>query len=179
MVREDDSLDVLSVIKREHREVSALFDEAEKCKPGDARVVELAHEIQDRLAAHLSIEERLFYGPLRRRAEEREQEVDMFEAYTEHEVARHLMQMLKTRRKPDERFKAELAVLAESVKHHVQEEESKVFGIAREIMEKAELDAIGEAWEISKRRAVSRSASARNGVRKRPTRRSSRKSTRS
>ena len=84
-------MDVLSIIKQEHREVSALFTEVTKCEPGDKRISELANEIEKQLTTHLSIEERLFYGPLRKRAEEQEEEIDMFEAYTEHEVARHLV----------------------------------------------------------------------------------------
>jgi hemerythrin superfamily protein len=153
-------MDVLSIIKQEHRQVSALFAEATKCEPSDQRITELANEIEKQLATHLSIEERLFYGPLRKRAEEQQEEIDMFEAYTEHEVARHLIKMLRSGRKPDEQFKAELQVLGESVKHHVEEEESKVFGIAREIMDKKELVEIGEAWERTKKSSAAKSRPA-------------------
>jgi hemerythrin-like domain-containing protein len=170
-------VDVLSIIKKEHREVSNLFEQAKKCEPGDERIVELANEIQTKLSTHLKIEERLFYAPLRKRAEDQDELVDMFEAYTEHEAARSLMTMLSTGRKGDEQFKAELQVLGESVKHHVEEEESQVFGIARQIMDKAELEAVGEAWERAKHRA-----GAANGVvskgRKASAKRSKRKASR-
>jgi hemerythrin-like domain-containing protein len=63
------------------------------------------------------------------------------------------MEMLDSGRKPDEKFKAELQVLGENVAHHVKEEESTVFGIAREYLDKEELEAIGEAWEKAKARA--------------------------
>ncbi|MGB8909879.1 MAG: hemerythrin domain-containing protein [Candidatus Cybelea sp.] len=147
-------MDVLSIIKQEHRQVAALFAQATKSEPGDKRIGELANEIEKQLTMHLSIEERLFYGPLRKRAEEQEEEIDMFEAYTEHEVARHLVKMLRSGRKADAKFKAELQVLGESVKHHVEEEESKVFAIARKIMVKEELEEIGAAWERAKKRTV-------------------------
>ncbi|MFZ0032905.1 MAG: hemerythrin domain-containing protein [Candidatus Cybelea sp.] len=151
------TVDVLSVIKQEHRGVSALFTEVTKCEPGDERINELANEIERQLTTHLSTEERLFYGPLRKRAEEQEEEIDMFEAYTEHEVARHLVWMLRSGRKADAQFKAELQVLGESVKHHVEEEESKVFAIARDIMGKEELEEIGAAWERAKKRGALKS----------------------
>lgn len=157
-------MNVLDTIKREHREVAALFHEAEKCDAGDERIFELAREIEKNLSTHLTIEERLFYSVLRDRAEEQDEQVDMFEAYTEHAVARTLMDMLSSGRKPDERFKAELQVLGESVQHHVKEEESKVFGVAREHLEREELDQIGDAWEKAKARAL-RSTSS-NGVKK-------------
>jgi hemerythrin-like domain-containing protein len=148
-------MNVLDIIKREHREVSALFDEAKKCDPGDKQIHDLAREIEQKLSTHLSIEERLFYSQLRDRAEEQDERVEMFEAYTEHAAARSLMEMLKSGRKPDEKFKAELQVLGENVAHHVKEEESTVFGIAREYLDKEELDEIGAAWEKAKARKKS------------------------
>jgi hemerythrin-like domain-containing protein len=157
------TVDVLSTIKKEHREVAALIDEAAQCEPGDQRLLELAHAIESQLSLHLSVEERLFYATLRDRAEEQDERVDVFEAYTEHEVAKRLMAMLASARKPDERFKAELQVLGENVKHHVREEESKVFGVAREVLSAEELEEIGAAWEKAKQRAAK--AGSSNGRR--------------
>ena len=172
-------MDVLSIIKQEHREVGALIDEANKCDAGDERLRELAEEIATKLSTHLAIEERLFYAQLKARAEDEEEKVDVFEAYTEHAAAKSLMQMINSGRKPDEQFKAEVQVLGENVKHHVEEEESKVFGIARELLEKEELDEIGEAWEKAKQRAQ-RSASSNGRAtrgKKRSTGRPARKKT--
>jgi hemerythrin-like domain-containing protein len=145
-------MDVLSVIKGEHRSVAALIDEANECEPGDERLRELALEIRRALELHVAVEEKLFYAPLRKLAPDDEGRVEMFEAYTEHDVARHLIELLKSKRTPPERFKAELQVLGESVKHHVQEEESKVFAIAREVLDQDELEEIGASWERTKER---------------------------
>jgi hemerythrin-like domain-containing protein len=161
-------MDVLSIIKREHREVAALFDEAEKCDAADERLHELAKEISTKLSTHVAIEERLFYARLKARAEEEDARVDVFEAYTEHAGAKSLMQMLKSGRKPDEQFKAEVQVLGENVKHHVKEEESKIFDLARHLLEDHELDEIGEAWEKAKQRAL-RSTPTNGRVNKRTT----------
>ncbi len=149
-------MDVLSIIKSEHREVTALIDEANKVEAHDERLRELAQQIMEKLSLHLQIEERLFYSELRERSQEDEERVDLFEAYTEHAVAKALMEMLQSGRKPDEKFKAELQVLGESVKHHVDEEESKVFHIAKDVLERDELEEMGEAWERSKVRVQKR-----------------------
>ena len=146
-------MDVLDVIKKEHREVSAMLDEADKCEPGDAKLVELAHKIEQALSTHVKIEERLFYAKLRDRAEEDDELVDVYEAYTEHDVADHLLQLLRSGRKPDEKFKAEMQVLGESVKHHVKEEESKVFKVAREVIDAEERESIGDQWANARKRA--------------------------
>lgn len=146
-------MDVLDVIKGEHRAVSALIDEADHCEPGDPRLRDLAEQIRHELELHVAVEEKLFYAPLKKRSDEDEL-VDMFEAYTEHEVAGHLLTLLRGRI-PEEEFKARLQVLGESVKHHVEEEESKVFSIAKEMMDEDERDQIGAAWARTKQRMES------------------------
>jgi hemerythrin-like domain-containing protein len=138
---------ILEVIKKEHRAAAAMLDEAQKLDPDAADLADLAKRIEWALTTHVEIEERLFYAQLKKRAEEQEQRVDVFEAYTEHEVASHLIALLKSRRKRDERFKAELQVLGESIKHHVQEEESTIFALARTLLTQAELDELGLKWQ--------------------------------
>jgi hemerythrin-like domain-containing protein len=146
-------MDVLDVIKKEHREVSAMLAEADKCDPGDARLLALAKKIEKALTTHVKIEERLLYAKLRDRSNDEDELVDVFEAYTEHDVANHLIELLKSGRKPDEKFKAEMQVLGESVKHHVAEEESKVFAIAREVIDLEERDELAEQWARARKRA--------------------------
>ena len=145
--QEDVTMSILDIIKGEHRDATAMLDEAQKLEPDDARMADLAKRIEHALSTHVEIEERLFYGQLRKRAEEQEQRVELFEAYTEHEVASHLIALLKSRRKRDERFKAELQVLGENIKHHVREEESTIFALAKKLMTQAELDDLGVKWE--------------------------------
>jgi hemerythrin-like domain-containing protein len=161
-------MDVLEIIKKEHREAGAMLDEAKELDLDDERLGDLVKKIEAALTTHLAIEERLFYARLRERAEEEEQEVDVFEAYTEHEVARQLIDLLKSRRRRDARFKAEVQVLGESVKHHVQEEESTIFAIARKLIDSAERDEIGAKWQKAKQAAASRGAAPSKGSKKRP-----------
>jgi hemerythrin-like domain-containing protein len=157
-------VDVLDIIRSEHREAEAMLDKVEGMDPDDKGMADLATQIETALSTHLAIEERLFYARLRERAEQEEMRVDVFEAYTEHEVARHLIALLRSNRKRDEKFKAELQVLGESVKHHVQEEESTVFGLARKFIDREEREEIGEKWQQAKRRANA------GGARKPPAR---------
>lgn len=165
-------MDVLSIIKQEHRLVDGLFAEVEHCEPGDDEIVELARRIHQELTLHLTVEERLFYAKIRERAEAGEEQVDMFEAYTEHLAAKKLMELIQSERKHDERFKAELLVLGESVRHHVKEEESTVFSLAKEYLDQDEREAIGEQWERAKSRA-SRNGASRNGASRKKTSRAS------
>ena len=145
-------MDILDVIKDEHRTVFALLEEALSCEPGAKRLLGLAKEIEKALTMHVRIEERLFYAPLRERSRSEKELVDMYEAYTEHDVAGHLIALLKSSRKPSEKFKAELQVLSESVKHHVQEEESKMFSLAKKLIDKEERESLGKKWSKAKLR---------------------------
>jgi hemerythrin-like domain-containing protein len=144
-------MDILDVIKKEHRQAASMLDQAQKCEPGE-QLVELAKRIEYALSTHVQIEERLFYSRLRKDATEEEQLVDVYEAYTEHNVAAHLIELLKSGRKPDEKFKAELQVLGESVKHHIQEEESTVFSLARKLISQDERNDLGEKWAKARQR---------------------------
>jgi hemerythrin superfamily protein len=159
-------MDILSVLKEEHRTVSAMLDEIKECEPGDDRLDELAATVEKELTAHATLEERLFYPELRDRAEESEERVDVFEAYTEHDVVKHLLALLSSGRKRDEEFKAELLVLGESVRHHVREEESTIFKMARELLDGEEREALGEEWQRRKEGLTSRASS--NGRRNAP-----------
>src|SRR5579862_7798231 len=145
-------MDILDVIKKEHRLAASLIDQAESCEPGDPKLFDLAKQLEYALSTHVQIEERLFYSRLRKDAKDEEELVDVYEAYTEQDVAAHLIDLLKSGRKPDEKFKAELQVLGESVKHHVKEEESNVFAIARRLVSTNERAELGEKWTRARQR---------------------------
>jgi hemerythrin-like domain-containing protein len=146
---------ILDIIKQEHREVASLLDQAVALEPGDKQMKQLASEIELKLSTHLAIEERLFYARLRTQSED-DDVVDVYEGYTEHDVAKHLIELLKNGRPSPEKFKAELQVLSESVKHHVQEEESTIFKLAQKQLSKDELNELGAKWESAKKRALAR-----------------------
>jgi len=154
-------VNILDILKEEHREVIALFDEANRTEAEDDRLREIAQEIATKLSMHLTLEERLVYPRLKAGAEDEDDKVDVFEAYTEHTGAKNLLKMIETGRKPDEQFKAEVQVLGENVKHHAKEEESTLFGLARKELDDDELEEIGEAWLKAKQRAQRASSNGR------------------
>lgn len=159
-------MDALTLLKNDHKAVGALLDQAKRCEPGDERLAELATEIENALTVHAAIEEKYLYPTLHNRSEESDDIVDVFEAYTEHELIKKLIALLKSGRQPDEQFKAELQVLAESVQHHVKEEESTIFALARETLDADELEELGSDMEAAKRRLQARPSAraAHNGA---------------
>ncbi len=158
-------MNVLDLLKQDHQMVGQLIDEVQKAEPGDEKVKELAQQIVQQLTVHAALEESLFYPALGERAENEEERVDLYEAFTEHDVAKHLMSLLNGRRKDDALFKAELQVLGENVKHHVREEESTIFKLARQLLDEEELEQLGETVQAEKERLM-RSPRAMSGRKK-------------
>ncbi len=160
-------MDVLSLLKKDHRTVEGMLDRALQCEPNDDKLYDIASEIEKALTVHAAIEEKFFYPILRKRADATEDTVDVFEAYTEHDLLKRLIALLQSGRQPDEQFKAEVQVLSESVKHHVKEEESTIFSLAKELMDKDELDELGAKMEKTKERLMASepaSKASSNGV---------------
>lgn len=154
-------MDVLDLLKQDHQKVSGLIEQVQQARPGDEAVRELGDQIIQELTIHAALEESMFYPLLRDRAEEAEERVDVFEAATEHDVVKHLISLLGGRRANPEVFKAELQVLGESVKHHVREEESTIFALARQLLEDDEREVLGDRVQAEKERLMSRSSRGR------------------
>lgn len=141
------------LLKKDHKMVADLLDQAVELDGDDATFANLAQKIESALTVHATLEERLFYPRLLERSKEREQKTDVFEGYVEHDVIKHLIALLKSEKRRDEAFKAELQVLGEDVKHHVKEEESTIFALARQLLDDEERENIGAQFESAKREA--------------------------
>ncbi|HEV7558618.1 MAG TPA: hemerythrin domain-containing protein, partial [Kofleriaceae bacterium] len=123
----------------QHTEVDELFDKLEK---GTGDRASLFAELADKLAAHATIEEKIFYPAAMNKSTS-----DMLhEAVEEHlEIKRMLADMLSLDPKTDEdEFDAKLNVLKENVSHHAhEEEEDKLFPKLRKLMSEDDRAALG------------------------------------
>jgi hemerythrin superfamily protein len=115
----------ISLLKSDHREVDTLFSQFEKAT-GAARKQTIVQKICDALTVHVTIEEDIFY-PQARDALKRAGEDLLDEAEVEHEGVKWRIDLLKKMRPEDDLYDAEVKVLAEYVRHHVKEEERKLF----------------------------------------------------
>lgn len=138
-------MDAISLLKNDHKEVKALLEElAGTTTRATKRRVTLLEEIQRQLHAHTTIEEEIFY-PAYRDAGDKEQAKMYYEALEEHRAAEDLVlpDLLKT--EPDsEQFSGRAKVLKELIEHHVKEEEGDLFKQAKELLDKATLQTLGD-----------------------------------
>ncbi|MEO7436374.1 MAG: hemerythrin domain-containing protein [Candidatus Binatia bacterium] len=138
------------LLKKQHREVKALFRQAKKANPQDRR--EILDQIEEKLTQHMHIEENVFY-PAVRELETKKTEEIVPEAYEEHNVVKMVLAGFPALDPEDERFEAKMTVLDELIQHHVEEEENEMFQAAEKLGDKrlkelgAEMEAMPPAGE--------------------------------
>jgi hemerythrin-like domain-containing protein len=117
--------DALTMLRADHRKVQDLFKRFEEAEESEntGQIKEIVAAAIQELKVHADLEEEMFYPAVRGEIEE-EEKVD--EAEEEHHVARLLISELEGMDPEDERYCAKFQVLAESVRHHIEEEESEV-----------------------------------------------------
>lgn len=148
-------MNAITLLKTDHGNVDALFKQLESLgHDGDAaekrRVVD---HIIEQLSVHASVEEQLLYPALRERLDD---DFPILQALEEHHVAKVTLAEIDKLAPTDERFDAKVAVMIESVRHHIEEEESDVFEMMRVHLTAPELDELGAAMEDAKETAPTR-----------------------
>jgi hypothetical protein len=135
----------ITLLKKDHRQVEAWFDEYEQLE-GETERRNLFDRIALALKVHTRIEEEIFYP-------EERGEVDddlLDEAYVEHDSAKKMIAEIEAMQPSDEFYDAKVKVLGEYIKHHVREEEQPggIFNQAKKGAE--DLDDAGRRMEARK-----------------------------
>jgi hemerythrin superfamily protein len=148
-------VDALTLLKQDHREVAQLFTRFERAGDDASRTKQrLVEGMIAALSRHAGIEELVFYPAVRR--EVAGTDSDVLEALEEHHVVKFLLHELEGLAPVDERFDAKVAVLIESVRHHVKEEEHGLFPKVRKRLGRARLLDIGDELRAAKSRVPTR-----------------------
>jgi len=133
-----DPTNALELLKSQHEEVEALIGKIERSEGGHKQ--ELFVEMADKLAAHATIEEKLFYPSVKAR----QTEDALMEAVEEHLQVKRLLADLLDLDCDDEEFDAKLSVMKEEIRHHAHdEEEDSLFPKVRRLFSADELAALG------------------------------------
>src|SRR4051794_22977651 len=107
----------VSLLKEDHTRVKELFDQFGAAK-GRAAKVKIARRAITELKVHAAIEEEIFYPAVRKPIGKQ----IMNEADEEHHVAKLLIAELDVMDGSESHFDAKFKVLAENVRHHIEEE---------------------------------------------------------
>ncbi len=135
-------MNALDLLKQQHEEVKSLFEQVEQAEDPEEKA-ELVQDLADNLAAHATIEEKLFYPAAY--AEETKEELQ--EAVEEHLAAKRILADLIEMGPEDEQFDAKVKVLKEQIEHHVHEEEGTLFGKVKTALDSDTLETLGDQME--------------------------------
>jgi len=108
-----------TLLKKQHRKVEAAFKKLENKRTAS---LELLRELANDLAAHMTIEQEIFYPAVREF-----DEALVLESYEEHALAELAMKRLLSTELNDESFTARVTAAKELIEHHVEEEEEELF----------------------------------------------------
>ena len=137
----------ITILTADHRKVSKIFAQFEKVKDDDLeQKQELAKMVCAELTIHAQIEEEIVYPALRDVLAE-EDLVD--EAEVEHGSIKKLIAALESTTPEDRFYNANMKVLSEYVKHHVEEEQNEIFPKAKK-SKQLDLEEMGD--EIRRRK---------------------------
>lgn len=136
-------MNIFEELHKEHEEVAGLIARLAK----EGRNERTFETLRTQLTAHSKAEEQVFYKRLETEKSVRD---TVLEGYEEHKVVVKLLADMAKTTEDEEKFVAKLAVLKESVEHHVKEEEGTLFKGARPLLADGEPEALYEEFEAAK-----------------------------
>ena len=140
-------MDAFELMMNDHQKVSEIFDRMES---GDASLRrEMFPRLKQELDVHAHVEETIFYPALKEHAETRDLATH---AYSEHNEVKRMLDELQAGLDgaDDGAWGTKLTKLRQSVEHHVQEEEGKMFARARTTLDDEQIAQLGRRMTEAK-----------------------------
>jgi hemerythrin-like domain-containing protein len=144
-------MDIFDVLTSDHEKVKKILEQMEQTTPRAAKRREtLLEHLDENLLPHMYAEEEFFYQILFDESSDKEV---AYQALEEHRAAKAVLADLKTAPADDLRWSARLKVLKELVEHHIEEEETTVFDLARSLMDEERATEVGRRFKELKKEA--------------------------
>jgi hemerythrin-like domain-containing protein len=139
-------MDGLKLLEQDHDRVKRLCDELDEANTVERRR-QLFAEIEGEIKLHEECEEKVLYPTLRNHPKLKD---IVLEGYQEHHVVDLIMGELRNLSPSDETWPAKAKVMHESLEHHIEEEEEKMFPRARKEMSKEQIEELGRQMQAIK-----------------------------
>ena len=141
-------MDAIALLKADHANAKKLMTELEETTERGVKTREqMWTKLLKELTIHENIEEEVFYPALAKHPKARD---IVLEALEEHHLVDDIVEQLKGTPFDDEHWGAKFKVTKENVEHHIEEEETEMFKITRQVFTKEELEELGASMEASK-----------------------------
>jgi hemerythrin-like domain-containing protein len=135
-------MNAVTLLKQQHQDVRDLFELFDKARDSIDKD-RICQQLANNLAAHMTIEEQIFY-PAAFSAMNDESQRE--EAFAEHQEAKTLLAEILDMDMSlgGHDFAEKMSLLRQKIEHHVQEEENEVLERVREVMDRDELNRLGD-----------------------------------
>ena len=143
-------MDILTKLKKEHREVQLLLDQLVDSESAPERR-SLLKQIKSALVPHSRAEEKVVYDAVRA-LKDREAMQDGEEGYLEHGLADRMLATLGKANASSVQFAAAAKVLRELINHHVREEESNIWSDVKDHFSDEERMEMNREFETAKKK---------------------------
>ncbi len=144
-------MDIFDVITSDHEKVKKILEQMEQTSARAAKRREtLLESLSTNFLAHAYAEEQFFYQILLDESSDKEV---AYQALEEHKAAKAVLTDLEEAPADDPRWSARLKVLKELVEHHIEEEETTVFDLARSLMDEDRATDIAHHFKELKKEA--------------------------
>lgn len=129
-------MDAVELLTGHHREIEAQLDALKQAATVDQ---ERFNQVADGLAAHITVEEEIFYPAVKAK---RTEEI-LLESLEEHLSLKRVLADLVELCADAKKFEAKLHVLAEQAEHHHEEEEEHLFPKVKKLFGSEQLEELG------------------------------------
>jgi hemerythrin-like domain-containing protein len=144
-------MDIFEVLTSEHEKVSKILEQMDQTSNRAAsRREKLVQNLNTNLLPHMYAEEQYFYQIL---LDETSEQEDVYSALEAHRAAKMVLSDLTEAAADDPRWMARLKVLKELIEHHVEEEESQIFDIARKVIDEERSNEVAKRFKELKKEA--------------------------
>jgi hemerythrin-like domain-containing protein len=138
---------VLTTLHEEHEKVRSTL---EKMSDTTSNAVttrpRLLEQLRELLVPHMDGEEKVVYKGIKKAVESEDNLVTVLEGYEEHKLTRRALKHLSKAEPDSAEWTARLSVIKELVEHHIEEEESEMFDVARNAMGQEGLETLAAEY---------------------------------
>ncbi len=135
---------IYDILKADHENLKGLLNKLVALDKDTPKRHELIEDIRNGLIPHSRAEESVFYNSLR--IIDVAKDIVMH-GYKEHMEAETLLRVLQVRDSVDAEWIETARQLKKGIEHHIEEEEGKIFPVARKVLTETEASMMAEAFE--------------------------------
>jgi hemerythrin superfamily protein len=147
-LRGEDTMNIYDALSKDHRLFESQLDRLVAASKADNdQWKSTLDELRRGVIAHAHAEEAVFYNALR---EANESKGLVMHSYAEHAMAEGEMRTLGAAKMVDANWTSLMEKLSKDLRHHIEEEESRVYEAARKVFNEQEAQQIGAAFERMK-----------------------------